>query len=373
MKNRKYITLAAAGCACGMIFGAQSAAAQQIHFTGELCPLPVSAQPSADAEVVTNEVSDANVLGMVDGFAAVALEDSENPRIVYVAEASLEELVPGMELAMLPDAEDVQTLVNGSSGDEVAALQEALISLEYLEGEADGKYGPNTGGAVNKVKSAYGLAEDGQADAVAQWLIEELADIRDGSAEPVESPYPPVYEVETKFAPIYERTGADLSGFLTPDWDFEYDVFDGVGSISDGTQVGTLSIAEPAINRLDLSADMMLSVTRDEAGEVMVVPAIHVSTLGAYCPYLQTIQIRAGDEVAEIALTRSERGVSGVSVTEDDIFALTGDAAMLLADEESELTLRFNGTAQSYDMTVPAGQLMTFADAVSSMALASAE
>ena len=372
MKKSKKTSFFVFSCISGMILGMQTAQAKQITFTGELCPLPVSAQASMEEEAVITEVSELDVLGVVDGFIAVALNDSETQRVAYVSEQSFTELIPGFDLSSLPESTLAPVLANASSGVEVTGLQEDLISLGYLDGEADGKFGPNTGNAVNKVKTEYQLAADGQADAVTQWLIGELADKKNNTAsEPFETPYPPVYEVETKFASIYERTGADLSGFLTPDWEFDYDVFEGVGYIRNDTPVGTLSITEPTINRLELNADMQLAVTRDETGEVKVLPAVHVSTIGAYCPYLQTIQIKAGDEVVEVPVTRSERGVSGVDVTEEDVFALTQDAAQLLENAEIELVMRYNGTSQSYDMTVPEGQLTAFMEAVSEMVLAS--
>ncbi len=53
----------------------------------------------------------------------------------------------------------------GSSGDEVQAIQARLIELNYLSGDADGKYGKQTSGAVQVFQEAHGLSATGAVDA----------------------------------------------------------------------------------------------------------------------------------------------------------------------------------------------------------------
>lgn len=55
------------------------------------------------------------------------------------------------------------TLRPGDTGEEVTALQEALISLGYEVGEPDGDYGPATQQAVIAFQQASGLTADGVA------------------------------------------------------------------------------------------------------------------------------------------------------------------------------------------------------------------
>ena len=62
----------------------------------------------------------------------------------------------------------LQTLKNGSRGDAVVKLQEKLIELGYLDGEADGAYGKNTAKGVSSFQAAEGLKETGIADAITQ-------------------------------------------------------------------------------------------------------------------------------------------------------------------------------------------------------------
>lgn len=54
-----------------------------------------------------------------------------------------------------------QTLTPGDTGEQVKALQRALIHLGYLTGPVDGDYGINTKVAVEKFQIAKNLSEDG--------------------------------------------------------------------------------------------------------------------------------------------------------------------------------------------------------------------
>lgn len=44
------------------------------------------------------------------------------------------------------------------------ALQQSLIDRGFLEGSADGSFGPKTQAAVKLLQSAYGLEETGEVD-----------------------------------------------------------------------------------------------------------------------------------------------------------------------------------------------------------------
>ena len=63
------------------------------------------------------------------------------------------------------------TLRKNDSGTNVAQLQEALISLGYLSGTADGNYGDKTVKAVKAFQKANGLTEDGTAGEQTQRVL----------------------------------------------------------------------------------------------------------------------------------------------------------------------------------------------------------
>ena len=60
------------------------------------------------------------------------------------------------------------TLSDGSSGNEVTALQNRLIELGYMTGKADGKYGKTTSNAVKLFQKTLGLKQTGAATAALQ-------------------------------------------------------------------------------------------------------------------------------------------------------------------------------------------------------------
>lgn len=70
-----------------------------------------------------------------------------------------------------PEADPAALLKKGDSGESVRALQNSLIVLGYLTGEADGQYGSATKAAVMAFQAASGLKTDGQAGEKTQSAI----------------------------------------------------------------------------------------------------------------------------------------------------------------------------------------------------------
>ena len=75
-------------------------------------------------------------------------------------------------LSVLPAfAYESTTLYNGSKGEDVRELQQALIDLGYLKGTADGIFGNKTEIAVRKFQKANKLSVDGLAGLTTRELI----------------------------------------------------------------------------------------------------------------------------------------------------------------------------------------------------------
>ncbi len=77
-----------------------------------------------------------------------------------------------MVLSMIPvGLVDAAALKRGSKGTEVKYLQQNLIGLGYLEGEADGSFGSKTEAAVRAFQQEYGLQPDGSAGYATQTAV----------------------------------------------------------------------------------------------------------------------------------------------------------------------------------------------------------
>ena len=80
-------------------------------------------------------------------------------------------LVLAVSLCASALALDAGTLKNGSRGEEVRKLQQALITLGYLKGTADGVFGNKTENAVRAFQKAKKLKVDGLAGKKTQELL----------------------------------------------------------------------------------------------------------------------------------------------------------------------------------------------------------
>ena len=83
----------------------------------------------------------------------------------------LSALVLAVCISVSAMALDASTLRNGSRGEAVRALQQALIDLGYLKGKADGIFGNQTENAVRAFQRAKNLTVDGLAGKKTQALL----------------------------------------------------------------------------------------------------------------------------------------------------------------------------------------------------------
>lgn len=86
------------------------------------------------------------------------------------------------------------TMTVGSKGEQVRLLQQALIALGYLDGKADGIFGPKTENAVIKFQQSQGLTADGLAGTGTQTRLYSLnsgsGSKETATAAPVATPAP---------------------------------------------------------------------------------------------------------------------------------------------------------------------------------------
>lgn len=105
--------------------------------------------------------SDVHVVSKIIGY------DSYESSI-SLAPISLKKRIPLLEGL---DTSIYVELAKGSKGDTVKILQQRLIDLKFLKGEADGKYGKNTTAAIEKFQKSCGLEVTGIADPDTQGIL----------------------------------------------------------------------------------------------------------------------------------------------------------------------------------------------------------
>ena len=105
------------------------------------------------------------------------------------------------------------TLSNGSTGEEVRELQQALIELGFLSGTADGIFGNKTENAVRKFQKKYKLTVDGLAGKTTREKIMDRSRLKSGTDNHASSAASPT--VSTASVVASEKQDFSLSGNST--------------------------------------------------------------------------------------------------------------------------------------------------------------
>ena len=363
MRKTRNTASFAALLGAGMFIMSMPALAQKVTIIGEPVTLHVyeaSAAQAADTAEDTPETSAVDMTEtevLVGEFSIIAQASNDMMLIhigddasdVYISKEELGTQLPELDLSGFPNVEEVAAIAQGAKGEEVEALQAALISLGYLDGTADGAYGGGTAEAVRKFQEANGLEATGSADISTMTLLKA---IENGVEESVEISSEEEYALpEEKFAKIIGKTAADLSAFMEPKWRFTYDEIDEIGAIDPSIDLGYFEIASPAIDEISGQLAVKVVIAKDEESKVIVaVPAITVETDGAYRPYVKGA-VLAGDETVRLDGGKSSGRIEGVTLLESGYVPLTKEAAELLKGG-SVTKLRLLGRNTEYDVDV---------------------
>ena len=135
----------------------------------------VNLRKSASTDSVVLERLEAGAELTVEGEKGDYVKVRYNGTSGYVMAAYV--YVKAMATPVPSVVEDINnnytTLIKGNSGKAVKALQQALIELSFLTGDADGNFGSQTEAAVKACQKKNGMTESGTADASLQTLLYE--------------------------------------------------------------------------------------------------------------------------------------------------------------------------------------------------------
>jgi peptidoglycan hydrolase-like protein with peptidoglycan-binding domain len=123
-----------------------------------------------------------------NGMKADGIAGYETQKVLYSSHA-----VPGSAFTPSPTpaptpTPDLSTLRQGSTGNEVKALQQRLYQLGYLSGQADGNFGSGTAMAVQAFQKANGLNQDGVAGQTTLSKLYSTGALPNPTAAPFPSP-----------------------------------------------------------------------------------------------------------------------------------------------------------------------------------------
>ena len=298
------------------------------------------------AEVVEKEVDFLRIFGTVGKDSLLIRTDGWDE---YVSKEELQTLLPDLNLKGFPALEDVAEVPQGTRGDDAVELQKALIKLKYLEGEADGAYGPGTANAVARFQEEHMLEPTGSADIYTMLLIKAMAKGMEGTVEAASKGYD---SPEEKFPQIAARTMGDLNPFLEGRWRFHFDAFEDAGDIDPSFVLGNFAVDSPAIDRIQGTVSIKTLVKMDpEIHSYVLIPALVAETTGAYRPYLQGAILTSDDGTVRIDGGSSTGELDGITLTENGYVPLNLDAMELLA-KGGVKTIRLLGKNTTYDVDV---------------------
>ena len=338
-KMWKYLTLAGA-----LLMFPAAVQAQEIIVTGELLPLHVS--EAVDSEKMTIPVSNLDILGKVDDQHVLVMVDKN---FLYADMDELSAQLPLFDMSSLPSSEGMTVYNVGTNGDQVKVIQQQLKDLGFLELNVDGAYGAGTGAALYNWQASEGFPTNGVADIPMQWVLAERA----AGLEPIELTYPTDFSAEGIYGDLLEKVnGVDMEILAVPSWSYTSDQESGSGLITTGTALGNTEVADPAVDRIKISADLSILVKTNDAGAELL-PVIETSSEGAFRPYLENAVIKAGGREVSLPVrdTAAQTG-EGISIFESAFFDITGEAAALIKEADDKVVITFTGAVADYEMEI---------------------
>lgn len=319
-----------------MLSAGIQAGAAHVTLQGDVCQLPLMDSVGEDANEEMVPVTDFGLLGYEDGNTlAIGVNDG----VRYISVDKLRQALPSLDIPELPSVETSTTYADGSTSDELRMFQQALIDLKYLDGGADGGYGPMTRAATEKFQADSNLEVTGQVDPVTNWYARDLAGATEEITVDVQGE---PQTVEQKFSAIYENTEASLDNYMDPGWRFSFDPFGERGIIDPNVKLAQVDEGSSDLDRMSITVSLKVLCSMDYMVDRFdVAPSFEVVYTGAYRPYIKGAQLSAGSEATYLKDVVSDSELSGINVIETTYVKLDDKALKFLKDESNtSATLR---------------------------------
>ena len=357
------------GAVLGACLSFQAAAAQEVLFAGDPCPLSIRETIDDQAGTETG-LSSFTALGLVNNEVLVISYDDD--KIGYVSMDEIREKVPALTWQsgdVLPAVTDFENLENGSEGDLVKEVQQILEDLGLSAGGVDGMYGAGTAGSVSAFQESAGLEATGIVDAVTWFTMQDEGSGSGPKALSVS--YPPDLSREGKFQMIIDHVDDldYLNQFLDPEWILSYDLFAGQGRIdytSEGLSLGTMETGAIEIDRVTFDLTAYVRLHRGEHGAVLISPVIEVKAEGSHRPYISGAVMTYGVFSEKMSLDSQECVLDDRNCLETTLLSLSPQVYKLLQAKaaDGKLELQLSGLEKTYkiDLTPYLEEFSAFMD-----------
>ena len=329
--------------------------------TGYAMPIKLSEGKAAlpattlDGEPYSLEASQFQLIGQDDdGYLVYG-----DKRILKTSRSNLLQVAGAISdatLAALPTVNSYTTLEKGDKGDKVVKMQTGLKKAGYLDGSADGDFGPGTERAVTNFQERMGLKATGVADAYTQMLIDSMAASEvsvDVKADP-----------KMRFASIANKTDADLTVAVDQNLTLNYDDISGTGMISNNNSIQYSVPSAADIDKCDFVVHFGLKINQGSDGVITIDPAMEVTSVSVRRPVIQEVTLKSGDERYTLPVTTLKSSISGVKSKELATIVMDKTVASMLAKcaDKGELKIRITCKYNSYDITVAKESLKAISD-----------
>lgn len=242
----------------------------------------------------------------------------------------------------LPDILDFEPINRGAVGDNVKAIQQALVDTGYLSASVDGQFGGKSQTAVSAFQTGMGLEGTGTADELTQMLILSQREVPVSIVQD--------YDPAMRYPELAGHTSANLSAIAEYDLSLDYDDIEGIGTLGNGAGAELNAMDGPDIDKRMFELEFMLRVSQN-GGEIVIDPIVQVRCECVRRPIMQSLVLKAGDERCTVPLGDLRTELSGSMSIETATARLDEDALRVLANamDANELKFRIKCKYSEYD------------------------
>ena len=140
-----------------------------------------------------------------------------------------------------------------------------------------------------------------------------------------------------------------LDNFTDSSWKFTYDAFDRCGTISKIIDEEAYVNNGRSIERITIKLGLAIYLQADETGAINTIPALYISSSGAYRPYIRSATLNTDGIASDLAAVGSDYNINILEIDEETYLEFTAETLEQLA-KASDVAIRLRGSGNNYDI-----------------------